>query len=160
MSKLLPSDVLRRDGWCIGRLTDDDGSHCALGAIMTSIVEGSAESWGFYCPGKKETEALNKFGLKMIEILKLDTDRLWDPLDAIARWNNHDADFEGVLDALIRTEKALGWSNDEEIGRQPEVCADMRLVSDPVQDHTADADRLPASGGGSEGRRLVGAHQG
>lgn len=39
---MLPSDILRRDGWCQGQTVDEQGKRCLVGAIMDT----ASKDWG------------------------------------------------------------------------------------------------------------------
>lgn len=76
MSKVLVEktiEVLERDGWCQRKLTNDQGQHCVLGAIVTATNE-SGTSHLDYMDTRRE---LNR----------LITDWGRDDM-AIVRWND------------------------------------------------------------------------
>ena len=59
---ILPSDVLRRDGWCQGTGTDRAGRHCAGGAIGGAFSISEVDAFAaFHTAAVKEQPFLSRW---------------------------------------------------------------------------------------------------
>lgn len=82
------ADVLERDGWTQGRYHDDDGCHCALGAIAVAIRGSSRPNPDRWKPWAENAIRLRAGAALVAHSVGIPPDAYHHPRLDVSDWND------------------------------------------------------------------------